>query len=188
MWGGLPSIPHGVWLNKGTEKERYVGSIFSNLPIELDDVFTRPSAGGGGVGDPLLRDPKLVLDDVTDEYVSVERARIDYGVVIKVIDRDLSHYEIDVEATKEERKKIAAARLGWLDEDPEQIAARYRAKELNEKDCVRQYGVILDWGDGTLLPTTTGQFRAMLKRRTVPYWGKSLATLTAEAKQRAQAA
>lgn len=20
MWGGLPSIPHGVWLNKGTER------------------------------------------------------------------------------------------------------------------------------------------------------------------------
>ena len=38
--------------------------------------------GGGGWGDPLLRDPQAVLDDVWDEYVSVEGALRDYGVVI----------------------------------------------------------------------------------------------------------
>ncbi len=188
MWGGLPSIPHGVWLNKGTEKERYLGSIFSNLPIELDDVFTRPSAGGGGVGDPLMRDPKLVCEDVADEYVSVERARIDYGVVIRVVDRDLAQYEVDEAATEAERKRIAGARLGWLDHDAEDIAARYRSGELNVMDCVRQYGVILDWGNGQLLANTTGQFREMMKRRVVPYWGKTLAVLSQEATERVRVA
>lgn len=188
MWGGLPSIPHGVWLNKGTERERYLGSIFSTLPIDVDDVFTRPSAGGGGVGDPLLRDPELVCDDVTDEYVSVERALIDYGVVIREIDRDLAQYEVDHEATERERKRIAEARIGWLEQDAEEIARKYRDGDLNVMDCVRQYGVILDWGDGTLLPTTTQQFRAMLKRRVVPYWGKTLAVLSEEASQRNKAA
>src|SRR5690606_3713926 len=178
----------GVWLNKGEENERYLGSIFSALPIEVDDVFTRPSAGGGGVGDPLLRDPDAVCEDVADEYVSVERARIDYGVVIREIDRDLAQYEVDYEATRQERSRIAAARIGWLEEDPEAIAARYRAGELNEMDCIRQYGVILQWGSGELLPKTTEQFRAMLKRRTVPYWGKSLSLLSEEATQRARAA
>ena len=38
--------------------------------------------GGGGWGDPLDRDPQAVLDDVLDEYVSVEGARRDYGVVL----------------------------------------------------------------------------------------------------------
>jgi len=38
--------------------------------------------GGGGWGDPLERDPQAVLDDVIDEYVSVEGARRDYGVVL----------------------------------------------------------------------------------------------------------
>ena len=38
--------------------------------------------GGGGWGDPLERDPQKVLDDVLDEYVSVEAARRDYGVVL----------------------------------------------------------------------------------------------------------
>jgi N-methylhydantoinase B len=30
--------------------------------------------------------------------------------------------------------------------------------------------VILDWGTGELLATTTDQFRAMLQRRTVAHW------------------
>ncbi|WP_417241082.1 hydantoinase B/oxoprolinase family protein [Celeribacter halophilus] len=188
MWGGLPSIPHGVWLNKGTEKERYLGSIFSNLPLEVNDVFTRPSAGGGGVGDPLLRDPQLVCEDVADEYVSVERAKVDYGVVIKVIDRDLAQYEVDFEATKNERAHIANARFGWLEVDPETVAQRYRDGEIKDMDCIRQFGVILDWGDGTLLKQTTEQFREMLQRRAVPYWGKTLAVLTEEAQQRHKAA
>lgn len=188
MWGGLPSIPHGVWLNKGTENVRYLGSIFSNTPIEVDDVFTRPSAGGGGVGDPLLRDPQAVCEDVIDGYVSIARAKKDYGVAIREIDAELSEYEVDYEATEQERKRIAAERLGWLDEDPESIAARYRAGDLDEMDCIRQYGVILDWGDGTLLPNTTKQFREMMKRRAVPYWGKTLKVLTEEATQRYEAA
>jgi N-methylhydantoinase B len=37
---------------------------------------------GGGYGDPLEREPELVLGDVLDGYVSIEGAREDYGVVI----------------------------------------------------------------------------------------------------------
>jgi N-methylhydantoinase B len=37
---------------------------------------------GGGWGDPFTRDPDKVLIDVRDEYVSVEGAARDYGVVI----------------------------------------------------------------------------------------------------------
>ena len=37
---------------------------------------------GGGYGNPLERDPALVLEDVLDEYVSLESARAHYGVVI----------------------------------------------------------------------------------------------------------
>jgi N-methylhydantoinase B len=38
--------------------------------------------GGGGWGDPLARDPDLVARDVRLGYVSAERARELYGVVI----------------------------------------------------------------------------------------------------------
>jgi N-methylhydantoinase B len=38
--------------------------------------------GGGGYGPPWERDPARVLEDVCNGYVSLERARTDYGVAI----------------------------------------------------------------------------------------------------------
>ena len=38
--------------------------------------------GGGGVGNPLERDPKFVLEDVKNENISIENAKKDYGVII----------------------------------------------------------------------------------------------------------
>jgi N-methylhydantoinase B len=162
--GGLPSIPHGVWLNPGRDGERFLGAVFSNVPVPGGASFTRPSAGGGGYGDPLERDPERVLDDVLDGYVSVERALADYGVVI-------AGETVDPVATEHERAAIRGARGGWLQEDAEQVAARYRAGELSVLDLCRRYGVIVDWGTGELLPESTRQFREMLQRRSAAHWG-----------------
>jgi N-methylhydantoinase B len=168
--GGLPSLPHGVWLNRGSDEERFLGAIFSNVPLVAGDTFTRPSAGGGGFGDPLERDPAAVREDVADGYVTLERARSDYGVVVREIDADLSEYEVDSEATEAERERIRGARAGWLSEDAEDVARRYREGELDVLDLVRQYGVIVDWGTGELLPNTTEMFRAMVRRRAAEHW------------------
>lgn len=168
--GGLPSIPHGVWLNKGTEKERYLGTSFSNVPVSSGDRFTRPSAGGGGFGDPLEREPQAVLEDVIDGYVSIARAERDYGVIIRVIDPDVDAYEIDAEGTEKTREWIRANRRQWLETEPETVARRYREGELDTLDVIRRYGVILDWGTGELLPKTTEQYRESLQRRSVQHW------------------
>jgi N-methylhydantoinase B len=50
--------------------------------VHNGDVVEFHSAGGGGYGDPLQRDPEAVEADVRNEYVSVEKAREDYGVVL----------------------------------------------------------------------------------------------------------
>jgi N-methylhydantoinase B len=168
--GGLPSMPHGLWLNPGRDGERFLGAVFSGRPLVPGDTFTRPSAGGGGFGDPLERDPEAVREDVADGYVSVERARKDYGVVVREVDAELAEFEVDLEASVRERERIRAERRGWLEADPDEVAARYRAGELDVLDLVRQYGVILDWGTGELLPETTREFRAMVARRAVRYW------------------
>lgn len=168
--GGLPSNPHGVWLTRVGEEEVFLGSIFSGVEVGDGDVFWRPSAGGGGKGDPLRRAPRAVADDVEDGYVSLERARKDYGVVLTRPDAALEDVEVDEAATEAERTEIRAAREGWLEEEPEGIARRYRAGELDVYDLVRRYGVIVHWGTGELLERTTEQFRAMLRRRTVPGW------------------
>jgi len=50
--------------------------------MDPGDRISFVSAGGGGYGDPFERDPKLVEKDVQYEYVSIERAKQDYGVII----------------------------------------------------------------------------------------------------------
>ena len=94
----------------------------------------------------------------------------DYGVVIRELDADLSEYEVDHDATAGERTRMAAARRGWLAEDAESVAERYRNGDLNVLDLVRHYGVILDWGTGELLPKTTATFREMVQRRSASHW------------------
>ena len=140
------------------------------MTVGSGDFFTRASAGGGGYGDPLERDPERVCEDVAEEYVTLDRARKDYGVVLHEVDADLGNYEIDHEATMAERERIRAERLSWLEEDAETVAERFRAGELVVHDLIRQYGVILDWGTKELLPKTTEQFRAMLRRRAGAHW------------------
>jgi N-methylhydantoinase B len=174
--GGLPSIPHGVWLTRDGERS-FLGAVFSNVPCGPGDEFTRPSAGGGGFGDPLERDPDAVKEDVADGYVSIERARKDYGVVVREVDAGLAEYEVDAEATIAERERIRSERLSWLREDPESVAQRYRDGVLDQLDVIRRHGVILDWGTGELLPRTTEQFRTMLQRRMASHWAEAAAAV-----------
>ena len=73
---------------------------FTMVPGDVLDVWT---TGGGGFGDPLGRDPALVLEDVLDRKVSVEAARDDYGVVI-------SERTVDRQATAALRASLREAR------------------------------------------------------------------------------
>ena len=51
------------------------------------------TGGGGGFEPPLERDPKSVLYDVINKYVTIERAKEDYGVIIN------NKFEINNEET-----------------------------------------------------------------------------------------
>ncbi|HEX9819890.1 MAG TPA: hydantoinase B/oxoprolinase family protein [Methylomirabilota bacterium] len=73
-------------------------------PIRAGDVVVMESAGGGGFGDPLARDPERVRRDVVGGYVSAERAREGYGVVLTQAG------DVDAAATTAERARRAAAR------------------------------------------------------------------------------
>jgi N-methylhydantoinase B len=67
-----------------------------------DRVYIRP-AGGGGYGNPLEREPQLVLDDVLDGYVSQSAAAELYGVVVNREAR-----KVDAQATATRRRAMAA--------------------------------------------------------------------------------
>jgi N-methylhydantoinase B len=169
--GGLPSSPHGLSLTRaGSAKTEWLGSVFSNVELHSGDVFSRPTAGGGGYGDPLQRDPQRVCEDVADDYVSVERALTDYGVVIRVIDKGLAAYEVDSESTEAARSELRRTRRARLAEPAEEVARKFRAGVLSVLDVVRHYAVILDWATGEVLETTTSQFREMFHKRTAARW------------------
>jgi len=62
--------------------------------VEAGFALEFQAAAGGGYGDPLTRDPQRVAEDVANDYVSVEAAREEYGVVI-----DPDTGDVDDEAT-----------------------------------------------------------------------------------------
>ena len=169
--GGLPSMPHGLTIkHNNSEKEDWLGSVFSDYSIQTGDIFSRPTAGGGGFGDPLERDPNLVLEDVIDEYVSIARAAEDYGVVIKEIDRDTCSFKVDEEATKKKREYIREHRIEWARMDPSKVSDMYKKGEINQMDAVRRYATILDWDNGDLLKISTEQFRESFEKRSLSCW------------------
>jgi N-methylhydantoinase B len=59
------------------------------------------TAGGGGWGDPLQRDPAAVLNDVIQGYVSVAAARDEYGVLLSADGR-----AVDAAATAGLRERL----------------------------------------------------------------------------------
>lgn len=170
IMGGLPSIPHGNWLNPGKDNEEFLGAFFSNVRVNEGDSFTRPSSGGGGLGDPLKRKTEAVLEDVIDGYVSVERAQKDYGVVIKEIDRDIDSFEINEEETKQMREYIRSNRKDWLVKDAHDVHEMYRNGEVDKLDLIRQFGVIIDYSNDELLEKSTEQFRENFHKRSLVYW------------------
>ena len=72
-------------------------------PLVSGDLVIMQSAGGGGFGDPLARDPERVREDVAAGYVSVAEARDGYGVVLGADGR------VDHEATRGRRAERAAS-------------------------------------------------------------------------------
>jgi N-methylhydantoinase B len=66
-------------------------------------------AGGGGFGDPLERDPQAVLADARNEYISLDSARRDYGVVIHRGGPHNRTFTLDESATVALRNQLRGA-------------------------------------------------------------------------------
>ena len=96
--------PAGIFNGMPGAKARFLKNKKSADPSGLTfcdpgDKLEFHSAGGGGYGDPMERDPEDVERDVLYEYVSVQGARTDYGVII-----DPKTMKADIEATKRLRE------------------------------------------------------------------------------------
>ncbi|WP_254545232.1 hydantoinase B/oxoprolinase family protein [Halomarina pelagica] len=65
----------------GTEEE--LPSKVENVAVRAGDRLVFETAGGGGLGDPLGRDPDLVAREVERGLISADAAREEYGVVVE---------------------------------------------------------------------------------------------------------
>jgi len=80
LYGGGPGRPSMNYLNPDDNPAPLPSKLTMN--IKRGDLFRHEVAGAGGWGDPLERDPALVLKDVLNEFVSLRAAGEDYGVVL----------------------------------------------------------------------------------------------------------
>jgi N-methylhydantoinase B len=77
------------------------------VELEPGEWIRAIDSGGSGYGDPATRSPELVRKDVEERYVSIDRAREIYGVVIRhTPETDL--FAIDEVATTVLRAELAS--------------------------------------------------------------------------------
>ncbi len=106
MCGGEDAIPYTNHFEVGSPNERKIERTAQDL-LPDGAVIAYQHGGGAGFGQPLLRDPEAVKEDVLDEYVSPEAARAKYGVVLTGSLEDYT-LAVDHEATKALRAEMAA--------------------------------------------------------------------------------
>ena len=76
---------------------------FAGLRVSEGDVMAFYGPCGGGYGDPLERPAEKVLEDVLDDFCTVEHARDAYGVVV-----DLDAETVDAAGTEALRSRMRA--------------------------------------------------------------------------------
>lgn len=81
--GGASAAPVRVAIETdGKERDLPVPGKATGLTVTQGQCIIMQSAGGGGYGDPLCREPGRVAEDVAAGYISVEAALSSYGVAI----------------------------------------------------------------------------------------------------------
>jgi len=101
VFGGKPARTGSIAVN-GVE----VPETAREAVVQPSDIVRVNMNAGGGYGNPLDRDPELVLGDVLDGYVTLHGARDDYGVVI-----NSNSLTIDTKATRSLREQRRAQSL-----------------------------------------------------------------------------
>jgi len=102
LFGGGEGASSWNILNPGDGQRILPTLPMQPIPLEQGDLFRHITAGGGGYGDPLERDPQRVLDDVIEERITIAHAKEQYGVVIRADDPPT----IDEQATQKLRHEM----------------------------------------------------------------------------------
>ena len=95
--GGKAGRPGFLSLNPETAEFKSLPARNGGVPLEKGDVIQLGTPGGGGWGDPMLRDPERVLRDVRNGYISCQAALELFGVVVRKGPED---YILDLASTR----------------------------------------------------------------------------------------
>ena len=105
--GGMDGKTGHCVLNPGRPDERVIPSRYSDHVLHPGEAFSLDTPGGGGLGNPIERDPERVLNDVRNGYVTAARAREVYRVAIDSINADLV---LNEEQTRHLRNEASGTR------------------------------------------------------------------------------
>ena len=87
-------------MNPGRPDERVIPSRYSDHVLHPGEAFRLETPGGGGLGNPIERDPERVLNDVRNGYVSLGKAREIYRVAVEHIDGDFALNQSETRALR----------------------------------------------------------------------------------------
>jgi N-methylhydantoinase B len=102
LMGGRDGTPSNNVLDDGGTQSQLPTKF--TRPLATGQAMRHTTAGAGGYGDPLRRDPAMVLADVRNGKVTPEGAARDYGVVVLP-----SPWHVDARATASLRAQLAAS-------------------------------------------------------------------------------
>ncbi len=108
--GGKPGAPSDKTLIRKNGEEIKLPSKVRDVPVHEGDRLIFETAGAGGLGDPLERDPESVAKDVRWNLVSREAAQEEYGVILD------DGGEVDAEETEARREELKGQRTDPLPE------------------------------------------------------------------------
>ena len=104
--GGGTGARSSKRLRRTDGSEEWLPAKAEGIKVKAGDLLYFNTWGGGGWGNPYVRDPQLVLADVRRSLVSVDGARR-YGVVI-------AGDAVDAQATEKLRAELTAQRNGQV--------------------------------------------------------------------------
>ena len=123
--GGRPGSTYAISVEDADGGVRELAGMVDNVEVAAGSVVRIRTTGGGGWGDPLMREPELVAGDVACGLVSDGAARDDYGVAVL---RDGPRVSVDAAATRSLRAARQARRGALPMFDRGGYVARARAR------------------------------------------------------------
>ncbi|MSP37039.1 MAG: hydantoinase B/oxoprolinase family protein [Deltaproteobacteria bacterium] len=90
---GLPGGKGACVVNLQSNAAKHLPSRFGDHRLRQGDTIRVERPGGGGLGNPFKRNPKKVLEDVRQGYVSIGCARSQYGVALREAGGDFELHE-----------------------------------------------------------------------------------------------